>query len=78
MINTAKVPNGAFRHKRMIEGVRVLVRAEPDGNGITPESFLVRFLLPSGKVDRFIDGHFFWQAFNEAKKMLRTIKIGTE
>lgn len=69
-IDTNKVPNGAFRHKRIIDGIKVMVRAEPEGNGITTETFLVRFLLPSGRVDRLTEGKFYWQAFNDARKMI--------
>lgn len=69
-MNTSRIPNGAFRHKRYIDGIRVLVRAEPNGDGLTREQFLVRFLLPSGKVDRFVEGSYFWQAFNMAKEMI--------
>lgn len=73
MLNTARIPNGAFRHKRTINGIRVLVRAEPDGNGITRENLLIRFLLPSGKVDRFTPGYYYWQAFNAAREILKTL-----
>lgn len=65
--------NGAFRHKRYINGVRVLVKAEMNADGITHESFIVRFLLPGGKVDKVVDGlNYYWQAFNEAKRMMNS------
>lgn len=72
-LDTTRIPNGSFKHKRTIDGIRVLVRAEPDGNGITPESFIVRFLLPTGKVDRTCGGNYYWQAFNEARKIMREL-----
>ena len=70
-VESPKAPNGAFRHKRFIHGYKVMVKSEPDGNGITRETYLVRFIKDGIKTDVYMEGFYFWQAFNQATKMIQ-------
>lgn len=67
----AHIRDGQFDKRRVIDGIRVLVRTPSDAGGIVSENFLVRIKHAAFPTDYTFTGHYYWQAFNDAKQRLK-------
>ena len=66
----SRLRDGQYNKRRTIAGIRVLVSALPNATGVTPENFAVRIKHPAGDIDAEVTASYYWQAFNQARKMI--------
>ena len=74
-IANTSIKDAAFQHRRTILGFQVLVNGPSESLGLTREEFAVRIKRPTGAEDYIFSGHYYWQAFNDARK--RILKTAT-
>ena len=67
----SRLRDGQYNKRRTIRGIRVLVAAQLNATGVTPENFTIRIKHPAGDIDAVVTASYYWQAFNYARQLIR-------
>lgn len=67
--NPDRLTDGMFKRRRMINGIRVMVRSF-DEDGLMKNTFIVRIKHTDGDRTLLHECFYYWQAFNHAKNIL--------
>ena len=66
-----RLRDSQFDKRRTILGVPVLVRVPvTDMDGLVKSTFSVRIKFPGGDMDTKVEALYYWQAFNEARRLI--------
>lgn len=66
-----RLRDSQYNRCRTILGIRVLVNAAADADGLVKNTLPVRIKFHSGDVDYTLPCLYYWQAFNDAKARIR-------
>ena len=67
--NPDRLTDGMFKRRRMINGIRVLVRSF-DEDGLLKGTFILRIKYPDRDVTKIHECHYYWQVFNHARNII--------